>query len=50
MCFPYIIKHNLLPKSWKYFVVFILLFSMFICLASVVVGFDSFAVLGCKDL
>ncbi len=26
------------------------LFTIFICLASVVVGFGSFAVLGCKDL
>ncbi len=29
---------------------FYILFTIFICLASVVVGFGSFAVLGCKDL
>ncbi len=39
-----------MAKTWILSVVFILLFTIFICLASVVVGFGSFAVLGCKDL
>ncbi len=50
MCFPYIIKRNFVAKTWIWSVVFILLFTIFICLASVVVGFGYFAVLGCKDL
>ncbi len=50
MCFPYIIKCNFVAKTWIWSVIFILLFTIFICLASVVVGFGSFAVLGCKDL
>ncbi len=50
MCFPYIIKCNFMAKTWKLSVVCILLFTIFICLASVIVGFGSFAVLGCKEL
>ncbi len=50
MCFSYIIKHHFVAKTWIWSVVFILLFTIFICLASVIVGFGSFAVLGCKDL
>ncbi len=48
MCFPYI-KRNFVAKTWK-LSVFILLFTIFICLASVVVSLGSFAVLGCKDI
>ncbi len=43
MCFPYI-KRNFVVKTWIESVVFILLFTIFICLASVVVGFGYFAV------
>ncbi len=43
MCFPYIIKRNFVAKTWTLSVVFILLFTIFICLASVVVGFGYFA-------
>ncbi len=39
MCFPYIIKCNFVAKTWTRSVDFILLFTVFICLASVVVGF-----------
>ncbi len=49
MCFPYI-KRNFVAKTWIWSIVFIILFTIFICLASVIVGFGSFAVLGCKDL
>ncbi len=44
MCFPYIIKHNFVPKTWIRSVDFILLFTLFICLASVIVGFGYFYV------
>ncbi len=44
MCFPYIIKRNFLAKTWKRSVDFILLFTVLICLASVVVGFGYFSV------
>ncbi len=44
MCFLYIIKHNFVVKTWKVSVVFILLFTIFICLASVVVGFGNVTV------
>ncbi len=44
MCFPYIIKQNVLPKIWTRSADLILLFTVFICLASVVVGFGYFAV------
>ncbi len=50
MCFSYIIKFNFVAKAWIWSVVFILLFTIFICLASVIVGFGYFAVLGCKDI
>ncbi len=42
MCFPYIIKRNFVAKTR--FVEFILLFNVFIYLASVVVGFGYFSV------
>ncbi len=44
MCFPYIIKCNFVAKTWTRFVEFILLFNVFIYLASVVVGFGYFSV------
>ncbi len=44
MCFPYIIKRNFVAKTWARSVDFILLFTVFICLASVVVGFGNFSV------
>ncbi len=44
MCFPYIIKLNFVANTWKRSVDFILLFTVFICLASVVVGFSYFSV------
>ncbi len=44
MCFPYVIKHNFVAKTWIRFVDFMLLFTVFICLASVVVGFGYFSV------
>ncbi len=47
--FRTIIKRNFVAKSWIWFVVCIICL-LFICLASVVVGFGYFAVLGCKDL
>ncbi len=50
MCFPYIIKCNFVAKTWKRSVDFIILFTVFICLASVVVGFGYFAVVGSKEL
>ncbi len=37
-----------MAKTGIWSVVFIPLFTIFICLASVVVGFGSFAVLGCN--
>ncbi len=43
MCFPYIIKLNFVANTWKRSVDFILLFTVFICLASVVVGFSYFS-------
>ncbi len=45
MCFPYIIKRNFVAKTWARSVDFILLFTVFICLASVVVGFGNFSVM-----
>ncbi len=39
MRFPYIIKRNFVVKTWTRSIDFILLFTVFICLASVVVGF-----------
>ncbi len=50
VCAFRIIKRNFMAKTGIWSVVFIPLFTIFICLASVVVGFGSFAVLGCKDL
>ncbi len=44
MCFPYIIKPNSGAKTWILSVVFILLFTTFICLASVVLGSGNSAV------
>ncbi len=44
MCFPYIIKRNFVAKNMDMICRFILLFTIFICLASVVVCFGSFAV------
>ncbi len=44
MCFPYKIKRNFVAKTWTRSVDFILLFTVFICLASVDVGFGYFAV------
>ncbi len=44
MCFPYIIKHNFVAKTWTRSVDFILLFTVFIFFASVVVGFGYFSV------
>ncbi len=44
MCFPYIIKLNFVAKTWRRSVDFILLFTLFISLASVVVGFGYFSV------
>ncbi len=49
MCFTCIIKCNFVAKHGNY-VIFILLLTIFFCLASVVVGFGSFAIVGCKDL
>ncbi len=40
MCFPYIIKLNFVAKTWTRFVN--LSFCLFICLASVIVGFCYF--------
>lgn len=37
-------------KKWKQFVIFIPLSNIFISLVGVVVGFASFAVVGCKGL
>ncbi len=42
--FRYIIKRNFVAKTWTRSVDFILLFTVFICLASVVVGFGYFFV------
>ncbi len=39
MCFPYIIKRNFVVKTWTRSVNFMRLLTVFICLASVVVGF-----------
>ncbi len=44
MCFPYIIKHNFVLKTWTRSVKFIILFTVFICLASIFVGFGYFSV------
>ncbi len=44
MCFPYIIKCNFVAKTWTRSVDCILLFTVFICLASVLVGFGNFSV------
>ncbi len=44
MCFLYIIKLNFVAKTWTCFVDCILLFTVFICFASVVVGFGYFSV------
>ncbi len=44
MCFLYIIKLNFVVKTWTRYVDFILLFTIFICLASVVVGFGNVTV------
>ncbi len=49
MCFPYRIKHNLVSKTWKLFVVLILLFTIFIWLVIVIVDFSYFAVVA-EDL
>ncbi len=40
----YVIKRNFVAKTWTRFVDFMLLFTVFICLASVVVGFGYFSV------
>ncbi len=40
----YIIKRNFVAKTWTRSVDFILLFTVFICLASVIVGFRYFSV------
>ncbi len=40
LCFPYIIKRNFVAKTWTIPVDFILLFTVFICLASVVAAFE----------
>ncbi len=45
MCFLYIIKSNFMAKTWTRSVDFIILFTVFICLASVVVGFGNFSVI-----
>ncbi len=47
MCFPNILKCNFVAKTWKRSVVFILLFTICICLVSVLV---LLLVLGSKDL
>ncbi len=39
MCFPYFIKFYFVAKTWARSVDYILLFTVFICLASVVVCF-----------
>ncbi len=39
-----IIKHNFVAQTWTRDVDFILVFIVFICLASVIVGFDYFSV------
>ncbi len=44
MCFPYTIKRNFVAKTWTRSVDFILLFTVFISLACVVVGFGYFLV------
>ncbi len=44
MCFPYIVIRHFVAKTWTRSVDFILLFTVFICLASVVVGFGYFSV------
>ncbi len=46
ICFLYIIKRNFVAKTWTRSVDFILLFTVFICLASVVLGFGYFPVIG----
>ncbi len=45
MCFLYIIKLNFVAKTWTRSVDFILLFTVFIYLARVVVGFGYFFLL-----
>ncbi len=45
MCFPYIINRNIVAKTWTRSVDFILLFSVFICLASVAGFFFFFLVI-----
>ncbi len=45
MCFPYIIKRNFVAKTWTRSVNFILSFTVFICLASVIVGFGYFSLI-----
>ncbi len=42
MCFPYIIKHNFVANDGLDLSIFILLFTVFNCLASVIVGFGCF--------
>ncbi len=44
MYFPYFIKFYFVAKTWARSVDYILLFTVFICLASVVVGFGYFSV------
>ncbi len=44
MCFPYIIKFNFVAKQTRA-VDFIILFTVFICLASVIVGFGYFSLM-----
>ncbi len=45
MCFLYIIKRNFVAKTWTRSVDFILLFTIFVCLVSVIVGFGYFSVI-----
>ncbi len=45
MCFLYIIKCNFVAKTWTRSVNVILLFTIFICLASIVVGFGGYSVI-----
>ncbi len=45
MCFPCIIKHNFVAKTWTRSVKCIVLFTVFICLTCVVVGFGYFSVI-----
>ncbi len=44
MCFPYIIKHNFVAKHGQELSILSFLFTVCICLASVIVGFDYFSV------